>query len=133
MKTYRLRKDGRKELIRRWACRRCQRVMTIIGRGLCSRCFQKHRNEYEPLGKVCQSGLEFYGVAKPCRPTEVSSGPDKVEVLCARASAGEELFHKEDAKGCCDGGRGKAQQRLAPTEIGYDLPVTYHSTIDVEE
>lgn len=85
-------------------CRHCRRKPYNRPRHLCWSCYEDKdtRKMYESASKFARRSdvLEKNGPAPPPqKPTDAPPGSDaKVEVLEARAKAGECLFHEADAR-----------------------------------
>lgn len=81
-------------------CVRCGHEKVIRPRGLCWACYYRsgEREKYAPTG-ICGTRGIGNDVRKPKmpKPTTVPPGKAKVEILAARAAAGQQLFHPLDA------------------------------------
>ncbi len=74
--------------------------------GVTMRCELCEDHEQEAGGKLCRRCAECLGPAlveemfpalKPCTPTRVRPGPERVEVYARRYQQSQELYHPEDA------------------------------------
>jgi hypothetical protein len=83
-------------------CRHCKAEVVNRPRGLGWTCYYLPgvRDLYPVTSKYARRGVtNFTGESLPCEPTDALPGtPEKFEVLCRRAAAGQALFHPLDAR-----------------------------------
>jgi len=83
-------------------CPGCQMTANIDRRNLCRDCYRDPIvRAAHPVVTTYRTGVaDFNGRGKQPTPTNTTPGsPEKLAVLCARAEAGESLFHPLDYSG----------------------------------
>lgn len=81
-------------------CRHCNRMPVSRPRGLCWACYYTPgvRERYQSLSKYGCRGYPDRRAGPATSATGAGPGsPGKVDVLCERARAGEDLWHPRDA------------------------------------
>jgi len=84
------------------ACRRCDKLRTTRGRGLCKRCWLVAKEEYavlQPADRGPGEATANRGYPLPALPTAYPPGsPQKVAVMASRVARGVQPHHPQDSR-----------------------------------
>ncbi len=94
--------QGERRAGRVMQCRRCHRLRTTHGRGLCKRCWAVARDEYQtmqPAERGPGEATDNRGYPLPALPTAYRPGSaEKVAVMANRVARGVQPHHPMDGR-----------------------------------